>query len=519
MQFVMPFMLAMVVTMAAIPVFARVAGQWLYVDFPGGRKVHETPIPRIGGLAIAAGVFVAAAIAIPLRSQDLWFLAATALLVLFGALDDRLNLDYRIKLAGQLIAVGLAVFAGGVRIQSITLDDRMMLPVWLSLPLSVVFLVGITNAINLADGLDGLAGGTTFLCLCAIALLSTFAHQWISATLAATFAGAVLGFLPFNTYPASVFMGDAGSQLLGFAIGVLSVRATQNPLSLISTATPILLLAVPILDTLSVMVQRVAEGSSPFHGDKNHIHHKLLALGFAHHEAVIVIYAVQALLFVMAYLLRFESDVLILAVVGGFFFVAIGSLQVAAHRGWRLRQDAEQAADTPLRVAVIAKHQVWLTLWSYRAIAASLSMYAALVVAETEPVRRNFRILALGLLGVLVAFFAILRVDPLSIVEKVAVYVVITLIVYLDVGVVHHDPLVMSLSWIPIGIMGTASVIRTRAIADRRFQLTPLDLIILFIVLVVPNLPGILRVSQAVALAIAKLFILFFAIEVLFSRA
>ena len=138
------------------------------------------------------------------------------------------------------------------------------------------------------------------LCLCAVALLSSVGDQGASTALLLAFAGAVLGFLRVNTYPASVFMGDAGSQLLGFTVGALSVRATQNPSSQVSAAIPILLLALPILDTLSVMVQRISEGRSPFSADRNHIHHKLLALGFGHHEAVMVIYAIQAALFVLA---------------------------------------------------------------------------------------------------------------------------------------------------------------------------------------------------------------------------
>src|SRR5260370_138114 len=201
MQYAMPFIVAMIVAMAWLPLLAKVAAKWGIVDQPGGRKVHSAPIPRVGGLAMAIGVFVAAVVAIDLQVQDRWFL-----------------------------------------------------------------------------------GG-----------------------------GAVLGFLRFNTYPASVFMGDAGSQLLGFTIGVLSIRATQSFASEFSAAIPILLLAIPILDTLSVMAQRIGEGRSPFSPDKNHIHHKLLALGFGHHEAVMVIYSMQATLFVAAYFMRFESDLTILA--------------------------------------------------------------------------------------------------------------------------------------------------------------------------------------------------------------
>ncbi|MGH9563508.1 MAG: MraY family glycosyltransferase [Terracidiphilus sp.] len=283
MMYGMPFLMAMVVTMAWLPLFGRLATKWGIVDRPGVRKVHAAPIARIGGLAMAVGVLVAALIVIPLGPHERYFLAAAMVLTLFGVADDRFDLDYRLKLLGQLLAVLLVVWGAEIQIHWITLDERVMLPPWLSLPLTVLFLIGVTNAINLADGLDGLAGGTTFLCLGALAMLAHSGGQSVCAALAFAFAGAVLGFLRFNTFPASVFMGDAGSQLLGFTVGVLSLRATQSGQSLVSAATPILLLALPILDTLSVMVQRIVEGRSPFSPDKNHIHHKLLKLGFDHH--------------------------------------------------------------------------------------------------------------------------------------------------------------------------------------------------------------------------------------------
>ena len=140
---------------------------------------------------------------------------AAALVAVFGGLDDRFDLDYRIKLLGQLLAALIVVLGAMCRFTTLTLDDRVLLPEWISVPLTVLFLVGITNAINLADGLDGLAGGTTFLCLCALAILAYSSGQVTTAALALAFAGAVLGFLRFNTFPASVFMGDAGSQLAG----------------------------------------------------------------------------------------------------------------------------------------------------------------------------------------------------------------------------------------------------------------------------------------------------------------
>jgi UDP-GlcNAc:undecaprenyl-phosphate GlcNAc-1-phosphate transferase len=377
MFFVMPFLLAMVVTMAWLPVFRRFAAKWGIVDQPGDRKVHAAPIPRIGGIAMAIGVLVAAVVVIPLQAADRYFLIAAAVLTIFGGLDDRFDLNYRIKLLGQVLAALIVILGGGVQIHDLTLDDRVFLPQWISIPLTLFFLVGITNAINLADGLDGLAGGTTFLCLCALAMLAYIGGQASSAALALAFAGAVLGFLRFNTFPASIFMGDAGSQLLGFAVGVLSLRATQGGESMISAATPILLLALPILDTLSVMTQRISEGRSPFSADKNHIHHKLLGFGFDHHEAVMVIYAIQADLFLLAYWLRFESDLTILAVVSAFFLAAIALFQIAARRHWRLRSAEPPGALSPLaRFIEMLREPRSLPRWSYLAIAVSVCVYA-----------------------------------------------------------------------------------------------------------------------------------------------
>jgi UDP-GlcNAc:undecaprenyl-phosphate GlcNAc-1-phosphate transferase len=519
MQYLMPFILAMVVTMAWLPLLVRYAPRWGIVDRPGVRKVHTAPVPRVGGLAMAVGVMIAAVLTINLDQQDRWFLIAAAVLVVFGAIDDRFDLDYRIKLLGQILAVGMVVFGGGIEVHWITLDDRFVLSRWVSLPLTIFFLVGVTNAINLADGLDGLAGGTTFLCLCAVALLASVGDQGPPIALALAFAGAVIGFLRYNTYPASVFMGDAGSQLLGFAVGVLSVRATQSTATQISAAIPILLLALPILDTLSVMVQRIGEGRSPFSADKNHLHHKLLAMGFDHHEAVMVIYSVQAGLFLLAYFLRFESDLLIVAITSGFFVVAIALFQIATRTGWRLRNRDQQPQERarPGPIAALGGPSL-LSRLSYAAIAVAVGGYAVLIVIETATLRSDFRVLVLALLALLAGCSAVLRGAPLSVIEKATLYVTATVLVYIESVLLPEARISSDLGWAAVAIAAVGTAVRLRLYNDRRFQLTPLDLIVLFMALVVPSLPGSLHLPHGGALAIAKLVILFYAIEMLASR-
>jgi UDP-GlcNAc:undecaprenyl-phosphate GlcNAc-1-phosphate transferase len=520
MLYVMPFLLAMVVTMAWLPIFQRVAMRWGIVDQPGLRKVHSIAIPRVGGLAMVIGVLVAALIVIPLEANDRWFLIAAGVLAVFGAVDDRFDLDYRIKLAGQVIAVLLVVICGDAQIHSVTLDERLPLPEWLSIPLTLLFLVGITNAINLADGLDGLAGGTTFLCLGALAMLAHGSGQIVTAALSLTFAGAILGFLRFNTFPASVFMGDAGSQLLGFAVGVLSLRATQSGASALSAATPILLLALPILDTLSVMVQRVSEKRSPFSADRNHIHHKLLALGFDHHEAVMVIYAIQADLFLLAYWFRYESDVTILGVVSLFFVAAIAFFQTAAHRGWRVRGSQDAELDSPLsRFLATLREPKNLPRWSYWAVALAVGVYTATILAKTAKLSGDVQFLLAALLAVVTILLLILRAKPLKIIEKAALYTTAAVLVYLDNLVPAEERLLAVLSWTAIGVAAAATVLRLRLSSDRRFVLTPLDLIVLFVALVVPSLPGSFALPHGGAAGIAKVVTLFYALEVLVSRA
>jgi UDP-GlcNAc:undecaprenyl-phosphate GlcNAc-1-phosphate transferase len=517
MHYLLPFILAMVVTMAGLPLLVRLAGRWNIIDLPGARKVHTTPTPRVGGLAMACGVAAAALLTMHLEGPDRWFLLAADVLVVFGAWDDWADLNYRIKLAGQLLAICIVVVLGDVQIRTITLDDSISLPAWISAPLTIFFLVGITNAINLFDGLDGLAGGTTFFCLCALALLSSAGESGTSTAMALAFAGAVLGFLRFNTYPASVFMGDAGSQLLGFAIGVLSIRVTQDSTSQISTTIPLLLLALPILDTLNVMRKRIGEGRSPFSADKNHIHHKLLWLGFDHHEAVMVIYAVQGALFVAAYFLRFESDLLILGVTTAFFAVAIGIFRTAVRTGWKFRDQAPLEAP-PTQFIDATQQPRLLPRLTKTAIAVALAGYAALIVAETSALSGDLRILIAALLAAIVGFLIIMRAAPLGVVEKSVLFVTATVLVYLEAVVLHPGRLMSALGWGAVSVAALATALRLRLLNDRGFRVTPLDVIVLFMALVLPSLPGILRLPQGSALAIAKLIIVLYAIEMLVSR-
>ena len=192
------------------------------------------------------------------------------------------------------------------------LPEGVNLPAWVGIPLTLIVIVGATNAINLSDGLDGLAGGISIMSFICIAYLAYLGGDLMVALLSIAMIGAIFGFLRFNTHPATLFMGDAGSQFLGFWAVSLSLKITQANHGF-DRLLPLMLLGMPILDTISVMLGRIASGKSPFMADKNHLHHRFMKLGLSHSETVFLIYALQACMVTSAYLMRAGSEWLVLA--------------------------------------------------------------------------------------------------------------------------------------------------------------------------------------------------------------
>lgn len=230
----------------------------------------------------------------------------------------------------------MVVWLGGVAVERLPGFESREIPPFVSYPLTVFFLLGTTNATNLSDGLDGLAAGLSLLSLACIASLADLAEGDELVFTSLAIIGATLGFLRYNTHPAMVFMGDTGSQFLGFSLGVLVLMLTEQVNTALTPGLALPILGLPIIDTLMVMTQRMAEGRSPFKPDKSHFHHKLLALGFDQYEAVLAIYAVQSLFVVSAYLFRYESYWLIAALYLALSAAVVLFYPLARKFGWRL---------------------------------------------------------------------------------------------------------------------------------------------------------------------------------------
>lgn len=514
MSLLLASLIALSITTACMPGLQRWALRVGLTDQPGPRKVHRAPVPRVGGIAMAAGILVPTLLMVPLRTPMIGLLGGVLVLLAFGVWDDRCDLDYRLKFLGQFLAVGLCVAVGHVRIAELTFDHTVELPRTVSWLLTFGFLVGVTNAMNLADGLDGLAGGLALLCLCAIAVFGAICGNHPVMAVALIESGAILGFLRFNTHPAQVFMGDGGSQVLGFSIGALSILATQGERSALSAALPLLLLGLPILDTVAVMLRRALAGRSPFISDRSHLHHRLLDLGFAHREAVVLIYCLQLGLFLLAYFLRFESDVSILTVYAVFCATLLATLRVATRRHWHVRTGSALPVASalmarlrqPATAQLISRGAAWL-------MAVGFIAYAATVIVARRHVAGDISVLSASMLLIVVGMSSSGFLGSLMWLERLAAYVGIIMLVYLDQTALGKTPLLSSITWGAVMLTAAGALIRVLLSQTRRFQVTALDVLVAFVAVVIPNLPGLVSLPPDLPGGILKAVVLLYVIE------
>jgi UDP-GlcNAc:undecaprenyl-phosphate GlcNAc-1-phosphate transferase len=322
---------SLALSMAIIPLMLRLAPALGMMDKPQSRKVHVAPVGRVGGFGIVLGALLPMAAVLPLDPLTVSYLVGSLVLFAFGTWDDRKELHHSVKFVGQFVAVGLVVLHGGLVIERFPFLEPDPLPPTLGIPLTIFALVGMINAINHSDGLDGLAGGESILSLAAIAYLALLDDGLEEAFIAAATAGGIFGFLRYNTHPARVFMGDNGSQFLGFTLGFLVVLVTQDVNTAVSPAVPALILGLPVIDIVAVLYLRMRSRGSWFRATRNHIHHRLLDIGLSHAATVVVIYLIHTSFVVMGIALRYASDWQILAVYVGLIVFVFASL-VGAER-------------------------------------------------------------------------------------------------------------------------------------------------------------------------------------------
>ena len=303
---------AAVVALISTPVVRSLAFRVGAVDVPkDGRRMHNHPIPRMGGLAIFFGFILSAIIFVPLETPIRGMLLGGVIIVILGIFDDIYALPAKPKFLIQIVSALIAVLMGNqidvLSNPNIFSSDPYWELGWLSIPISVLWIVGITNAVNLIDGLDGLACGVSTISSMTLLVIALTVSEPDVAVLTAALAGACIGFLPYNLNPAKIFMGDTGSTFLGFILATVSIQGLFKFYTIISFAVPFLMLGLPIFDTCFAIFRRVSHGQSPMSPDRGHIHHRLIDMGFNQKQAVAVLYVISAILGLSAVMLTTTS--------------------------------------------------------------------------------------------------------------------------------------------------------------------------------------------------------------------
>ncbi|QEK13691.1 undecaprenyl/decaprenyl-phosphate alpha-N-acetylglucosaminyl 1-phosphate transferase [Crassaminicella thermophila] len=287
------------------PLAKKLAYKLGAIDVPkDDRRVHKSPIPRMGGLAIYLGFLVSVLVALPLDKKMIGMLIGGTLIVLMGIVDDIKPLSAKTKLAGQLISAIILVYCGmKIGKLNIPFTDIQIKFQLLSIPVTIFWIVGITNTINLIDGLDGLAAGVAIIAALSLSYVAYVNGRYETAIMTLAIAGASMGFLPYNFNPAKIFMGDTGSLFLGYMLAAISIDGLIKGATAIATVVPVLALGLPIFDTTFAILRRAINGRPIMQPDKGHLHHKLLSTGMGQKRTVLILYAISSVFGVSAALM------------------------------------------------------------------------------------------------------------------------------------------------------------------------------------------------------------------------
>ncbi|MDY3860146.1 MAG: undecaprenyl/decaprenyl-phosphate alpha-N-acetylglucosaminyl 1-phosphate transferase [Candidatus Limivicinus sp.] len=311
-KILLAFALSLVIAFLMTPPVKRFAEKVGAIDVPkDDRRVHNHPIPRMGGLAIFMGFVLSLIVFVPMSTKVLGLLVGALIIAVMGGVDDIVCLNPWIKLLGQVIAALVAIRCGLVfdviSNPNIFAEETYIEIGYLSIPLTMLWIVACTNAVNLIDGLDGLAVGVSAISSLTMLIVSLFVSEPVVSLILAALTGACLGFMPYNLNPAKIFMGDVGSQLLGFVLSTVSIMGLFKLHAIITFFVPLLALALPLADTIFAFFRRILHGQSPFKADKGHFHHRLLAMGLNQKQVVAVLYGISAVLGLLAVLMAGNS--------------------------------------------------------------------------------------------------------------------------------------------------------------------------------------------------------------------
>lgn len=348
---VLSWLVAGLTSFLCTPMAKRLAVKIGAIDVPkDNRRMHKKPIPRLGGFAIFLGFFVSTMVfSFNFITREIYgILIGAMIIVALGMADDVLALKAKYKFVVQVIAVSMPVLCG-VRIEwfpsFLGENPYQALPLGWSVVVSIIWLLAILNAVNIIDGLDGLACGVSIIMTISCTVILILLESPQIAIIAAALAGACMGFLPYNMNPAKIFMGDTGAMFIGYTLACLSIEGLFKAYAIVAFFVPVLLYLLPIFDLLFAAVRRVLTGHSPMEADKSHLHHKLIAVGFSQKQAVFILYGVAAILGFCAVLMTNDSFVkTVITIAAVFVIIMIGAfiLYRREKKAERLEEESDE---------------------------------------------------------------------------------------------------------------------------------------------------------------------------------
>lgn len=326
-EFIIPLFISLILSLILTPLVKKFAYKIGAVDIPkDDRRIHTEPMPLIGGLAIYLSMVIVSLIFLPLDRFLISIILGSSIIVISGIIDDTRGMSPKLKILFQLMA-GMVLIMGDVKIEFITnpfsKSNVLFYLKWFSIPITLFWIVGITNTLNLIDGLDGLAAGVAGISSLSLMLVAAkFGYSNI-IILSAIIAGGCLGFLPYNFNPAKIFMGDTGSLFLGFMLAAISIEGVMKSVAAIAVVVPILILGVPIFDTTFAIFRRLLSGKSIMSADKSHLHHRLLNKGFSQKKTVLILYGISGIFGIFAVIIAKANSKQALYLSGLLFVISL----------------------------------------------------------------------------------------------------------------------------------------------------------------------------------------------------
>lgn len=517
------FITALMTSVILIPPISRLSVRVGGMDTPDERKVHDNEIPRLGGIAIFCAFLFSVLFFIDIDHQLKGFMAGAVVIFMTGLADDLACLSPRNKLIGEILAACVAVISGGITLT--TLGNPLGLGEihlgYLEIPFTVFAVVGVMNAINLIDGLDGLAGGISAVAGLAFGVLAWKTGNSTLLVLLVALLGAIIGFLRYNTYPARIFMGDSGSLFLGYCMGFFPILLLNQAGGRVSPVAPLMILGVPVLDTLVVMGGRLMRGKSISSPDKTHIHHRLLKLGVGHRFSVLFIYGLTYVLALTAILLRRASDSIQFFVLITFCLVlyallkgmaAMESLQVFA--SWKNNQSLQQT-------------ETYRSIVNYsRYLLAAIKYLLLLVLVQVVFISPNYPVPIAWVIGLLMVMMPVIwLVGGISgnSFLKSAIYCSGLVSIFLIENYGRQNTLagfnILLISHTLFALLFVAVGMKV-LLRNRAGQLitSPIEYLILFIVVAVPLLPRKFTAEYHLMSIAAKSVVMFIAYKLILMR-